>query len=313
VILAAGTVLVCLLLLAWAVPRTLAGAPWALRCPAQALLLWQAVGLAVGLLAIEVAVTLALAPAGPTHAEALSALLSGQSVPMPIWSGVALAVGVLLLLRLLTVLLSSAALTLSARRRHRRLVDLVGTRNPLLAGARVVDHDVPLAYCLPGLRPRVVVSSGVLALLRDDEVRAVLAHEAAHVDQRHDLVVLPFVALRSTFPGVAGLRTAQSEVALLVEVLADDAATRKHAPDALARALYKIGAAGVPAGGFAAGGPPAATHGRGRASSSVLLRVQRLLEPQPPLPVRTRLLVLVATLGVLALVPLGLLLPLLSG
>jgi Zn-dependent protease with chaperone function len=226
-----------------------------------------------------------------------------------VWSGVALAVGALLLLRLLTVLLSSAVLTLRARRRHRRLVDLVGTRNPLLAGARVVDHDVPLAYCLPGLRPRVVLSSGVLALLRDDEVRAVLAHEAAHVDQRHDLVVLPFVALRSTFPGVEGVRTAQREVAFLVEVLADDAATRRHAPDVLARALYKIGAAGVPEGGLAVGGPGGAEPGR--EDSSVLLRAQRLLHPQPPLPVRVRLAVLAVTLVVLALAPLGLLLPLL--
>ena len=306
-ILAAGALLVCLLLLARAVPPRLAGASWAPRCPGQALLLWQAVGLAVGLLAIELAVTLALLPAGPTHAQALSALATGAVTSMPVWSGVALAVGVLLLLRLLTVLLSSAVLTLRTRRRHRRLVDLVGTRNPLLAGARVVEHDLPLAYCLPGLRPRVVLSSGVLALLRDDEVRAVLAHEAAHVDQRHDLVVLPFVALRATFPGVRGVRTAQREVAFLVEVLADDAATRRHAPDVLARALYKIGAAGVPAGGLGAGGPDRL------ADSSVLLRARRLLHPQPPLRLRTRLLVLAVTLGVLALAPLGLLLPLLPG
>ena len=310
-ILAAGALLVCLLLLARVVPRRLAGARWALRCPGQALLLWQAVGLAVGLLAVELAVTLALSPAGPTHAEALSALAAGSVATMPVWSGVALAVAALLLLRLLTVLLSSVALTLRARGRHRRLVDLVGTRNPLLAGARVVEHDVPLAYCLPGLRPRVVLSSGVLSLLRDDEVRAVLAHEAAHVDQRHDLVVLPFVALRSTFPGVEGVRTAQREVAFLVEVLADDAATRRHAPDVLARALYKIGAAGVPEGGLAVGGPGGAGPAGGREDSSVLLRAQRLLHPQPPLPVRARLTVLVGTLVVLALAPLGLLLPLL--
>ena len=306
-ILAAGALLVCLLLLARVVPRRLAGAAWVLRCPGQALLLWQAVGLAVGLLAIEVAVTLALSPAGPTHAQALATLSGGAVGSMPVWTGVALAVGVLLLLRLLTVLLSSTAVTLRARRKQRRLVDLVGTRNPLLAGARVVDHDLPLAYCLPGLRPRVVLSSGVLALLRDEEVRAVLAHEAAHVDQRHDLVVLPFVALRSTFPGVPGVRTAQREVAFLVEVLADDAATRRHAPHVLARALYKIGASGVPAGGLGAAGPD------GRADSPVLLRAQRLLAPQPPLPVRARLLVLAVTLVVLALAPLGLLLPLLTG
>ena len=80
-----------------------------------------------------------------------------------LWAGAALAGGVLVLLRLLAVLLASAAQTQLARRRHRRLVDLVGTRNPLLPGARVVASAQPLAYCLPGLRPRVVLSSGVLA------------------------------------------------------------------------------------------------------------------------------------------------------
>ncbi len=51
-------------------------------------------------------------------------------------------------------------------------------------------------------------------------------------------LVLPFVALRSTFPGLRGVRTTQREVSFLVEVLADDAAPPRHAPDVLASALY---------------------------------------------------------------------------
>ena len=292
--------------LALVAPQRLARAGWPRRCPAAALLLWQAVGITAGLIAVEAVVTVALAPAGPTHADAVQAVLDGRA-PTRWWSLLAAAVALVLVVRLVSVFTVSAVRTLRARHRNRVLVDLVATRNPLLPGTRVVDHDLPLAYCLPGLRPRVVLSRGVLDLLREDEVRAVLAHEDAHVVQRHDLVVLPFVALRSTFPWVRGVRTAQSEVALLVEVLADDAATRRHSPDVLARALYKIGAAGVPAGGLGAGGPGS------RADSSVLLRAQRLLHPQPPLPVRARLLVLAVTLAVLALAPLGLLLPLLLG
>lgn len=298
--LAAGALLGCLLLLALAVPHRLAGAGWALRAPGLALLLWQALGLAGGLLAVLTALTLALSAAGPTHLDAARAVLTGSAGELPVWSGIAFAVGVLVLLRLLGVLLASTAHTLQARRHNRVLVDLVATRNPLLPGARVVAHEVPLAYCLPGLRPRVVLSSGVLALLREDEVRAVLAHEAAHVDQRHDLVVLPFAALRATFPRLRGVRTAVAEVALLVEVLADDRACRRHPRDVLAKALYKVGSADVPAGGLPAGG------------TSVLLRAQRLLAPPRPLRLPGRLLVVAATVAVLALPPLGLLLPLLG-
>ena len=287
-----------LLLLALVVPSRLAGASWAVRAPGLTLLLWQALGLASGLLAIEVALTVALAPAGQTHAAALGAV--GALPSLPLWSGVALAAAVLLLLRLLSVLLSSAAVTLLARRRHRALVDLVATRNPLLPGARVVEHATPLAYCVPGLRPRVVLSSGVLSVLREDEVRAVLAHESAHVEQRHDLVVLPFVALRETFPRLGPVRTAVAEVALLVEMLADDRAARRHPRDVLARALYKLSAGQVPAGGLGAGG------------DDVLLRARRLLEPPPPLPLAGRAAVVAATVVVLALPPLGLLLPLVT-
>ena len=296
---AAAVLAVCLVLLA-AVPARLAGAPWALRSPGLALLLWQGVGLAAGLVALEAAVTVALTPAGPTHAEAVSALVAGDLDEMPVWAGLSLGLAVLLLLRLLSVLLGSAAVTLRSRRDNRALVDLVATRNPLLARTRVVDTDLPLAYCLPGLRPRVVLSRGAVSLLADDELRAVLAHEEAHVDQRHDLVVLPFVALRSTFPRLRAVRTAGSEVALLVEALADDRAVRSHDRQVLARALYKVGTSGAPAGGLPAAG------------AGVLVRAQRLLEPPERLPLRLRLAAVAATVIVLLPVPLGLLLPLLT-
>lgn len=294
---AASALAACLLLVVLVAPRTLAGAGWTTRAPGLALLLWQAVGLTGGLLALEVAATVALAPAGPTHLQALQALTAGQVAVVPIWAGIALGVGVLVLLRLLSVLLGSAARTLRARHHNRVLVDLVATRHPLLSGARVVEHAVPLAYCLPGLRPRVVLSSGVLALLTDPELRAVLAHEVAHVDQRHDLVVLPFVALRETFPALPAVQTAVGEVGLLVEMLADDRAVRRHPPAALARALYKVGSAPAPSGGLAAGGP------------AVLVRAQRLLERPPALGLRGRLLVVATTAAVLALPLVGLLIP----
>lgn len=285
---AAAAVALALLLLTVLLPSRLALADWPSRAPATALALWQAVGLAGGLLAVLAAVTLALAPAGDTHVAAVRALAAGDAA-LPWWAVASGTAGVLLVARLLSVLLTSTARTLRDRRDNRVLVDLVATRNPLLAGTRVVDHDLPLAYCLPGLRPRVVLSRGVLDLLRDDEVRAVLAHETAHVEQRHDLVVLPFVALGRTFPRLRPVRTAQDEVALLVEMLADDRATRRHPREVLARALYKVGAAQVPPGGLGAGG------------DGVLLRAQRLVSPPAPLPRVARLAVIFATAGVLAL------------
>ena len=298
-LLAATALGLCLLLLATVVPDRLARATWPQRAPAYALLLWQALGLAGGLLAVETALTVALAPAG---LHSLAAGLPGTGSlgalgALPWWSYAAGLVAIMLLARLLSVLLASTVKTLSARHRNRVLVDLVATRNPLLAKTRVVDHDVPLAYCLPGLRPRVVLSRGVLDLLREDEVRAVLAHERAHIEQRHDLVVLPFVALGRAFPHLTGVRVAQQAVALLIEMLADDRAVRHHPRAVLARALYKVGTAQAPAGGL------------GAAGDGVLLRAQRLVGPPAVLGAMARTAVILATALVLALPVLGLLVP----
>jgi Zn-dependent protease with chaperone function len=295
VLLTAAALSGCLLLLVSVVPRVLAAADWPARSPACALVLWQAVGLVMGVLAIEVAITIGLAPAGATHGEALRAL---PDAALPWWSLAALALAAVLVVRLVGVLGVSTARTVRARRRNRVLVDLVATRNPLLARTRVVDHAVPVAYCLPGLRARVVVSRGVLDLLREDEVRAVLAHEAAHVEQRHDLVVLPFVALGATFPWLAGVRTAREQVALLVEMLADDRAVRRHPRTVLARALAKVGAATVPDGAL------------GATSDGVLLRAQRLVGPAVPLGLPGRLAVLGLAGLVLSVPVLGVLAPL---
>jgi len=307
---AAAGLLLCLLVAA-AVPSRLARATWPSRAPSYALVLWQALGLVLGVLAVQTALTVALAPAGETHAAAVAALVGGTAGPVPWWSWLAFAVALLLGGRLLSVLVASVVRTLRARHRHRVLVDLVTRRNPLLAGARVVDHDAPTAYCLPGLRPRVVLSRGVLDLLREDEVRAVLAHETAHVEQRHDLVVLPFVALGATFPRLEGVRAAQQQVALLVEMLADDRATRTHSPAVLARALHKVGAAQVPVGaaGVTGPGPSAAVPAQ---TDAVLRRACRLVSPPPPLSVAGRAVVVLGTAGVLLLPVLGIVGPDLS-
>jgi hypothetical protein len=90
------------------------------------------------------------------------------------------------------------------RRRHRDLVDLLGTPDapaqPSRAlqrqdGLRVLDHPTPTAYCLPGQQQRIVLSAGVLDRLGPQEIGAVLAHERAHLGARHDLVLELFTVL----------------------------------------------------------------------------------------------------------------------
>ena len=101
-----------------------------------------------------------------------------------------------------------------------------------------------MAYCLPGLRPRMVLTSATLADLSPAALAAVVAHESAHLTQRHDLVVLPFVAWQTALPFLPSSRTARAVVALLVEALADDAARALVGPQPLSEALHAVAMAG---------------------------------------------------------------------
>jgi len=149
------------------------------------------------------------------------------------------------------------------------LLDMSHESNPpqvctKASGLRILDVKQPLAYCLPGVRSRVVVSEGTLKSLSDSEIDAILTHERAHLRARHDLVLEMFTAVHAAFPRFVRSGNALDAVRLLVEMLADDAAVRAAGPTPLARALVACAAGRTPSGALAAGGP------------TTLLRVRRL-------------------------------------
>jgi Zn-dependent protease with chaperone function len=167
-------------------------------------------------------------------------------------------------------------------------------------GALVVDFPAAAAYCLPGLRSAIVISAGTLDLLDSAELAAVLAHERAHLRERHDLVLLPFVALLHGFAWSPVVRKAHRAVALLIEMHADDLARRHRPARELATALLRVGAAG---GGLA---PSGALAMDGVTNCDVSARVTRLLRPAPGLPVSMRVLIALAA-AVAIVVPVTLL------
>jgi Zn-dependent protease with chaperone function len=302
--------------------RLLAGASWARRSPAVAIAIWQALGLAWGVATVGALTGLgayglarASAPGAPsvaTAADRAGQLLfgSGQTAARSgdVLTGLRLAsltAGMGLLAILCWILAAALTAVLRARRRQRTLLGLLAHDDPKVPGALVVDHPAAAAYCVPGLRSAIVISAGALELLDQAELAAVLAHERAHLRARHDLVLLPFTALLRAFRWSATARAANQEVALLVEMLADDRARRLRPAKELATALLRVGTSGggqAPAGALAAA--PAALSG------DLAARVTRLLRPPPGLPVAW--VVLLGTLALLLIVtpPAALLLPL---
>ena len=70
------------------------------------------------------------------------------------------------------------------------------------AGTVVLDDPRPVAYCVAGRRPAIVVTSGALAVLDKSQLAAVIAHERAHLACRHYLVATFTRGLAAVFPGV---------------------------------------------------------------------------------------------------------------
>ncbi|MGW0431599.1 M56 family metallopeptidase [Micromonospora sp. NPDC003197] len=286
----AGAALACYLLV-----QILTRSTWSWRSPRVAIVSWQALGLALGLCAIGVPLSLGLIPYNLPTGSALVRLgrdLFGGELPPGLGvlqlSLVGVGFGVA------TVLLGTTARSLltalRAQRRHRDLLTLVARDDPAAPGALVLDHPSAAAYCLPGVRPRVVVSAGTLSLLDRAQLAAVLSHERAHADERHDLVLLPFTALCRALPWARWVHRAHDMVALLVEMRADDKARRLHADGPLAAALLRFATAGsriTPAGtlGIAkARISPAGTLGI--ADRDIDARVHRLLVTRRPPRIR---------------------------
>ncbi|MFI5713254.1 M56 family metallopeptidase [Kribbella sp. NPDC051620] len=253
------------LVLTGPVPAFMARASWPYRIPRAAVALWQAIALAAVLAAFGAGIALSYSTAGEPGEPRFD-----PSSPRDLAAALVLALTALVGIRLLWAVGRVAVGTRARRKRHRELVDVLATPDGLIPGLRVLAEETPLAYCLPALRgARVIVSVGALDRLNDGELRAVLAHEQAHLRARHDLVLEAFTALHMAFPRFVRSDVALDQARTLVELLADDDARRRNGPLPLARALVALAGSPAPEAGLAA------------AKSSTVLRVQRLADPAP--------------------------------
>lgn len=271
------------LLLVGPVPAVLARAAWPMRAPRAAIVLWQSIALAAVLAAFSAGIAIASRLFVPGADGRPTATITSEIEVLgwPLWTAYVLVFALTLLIggRLCLAVLEVAIATRRRRAHHRMVVDLVGKSekwgcHPRAGdGLRVLDVAQPLAYCLPGVRSRVVVSQGTLTTLTDTEITAILSHERAHLRARHDLVLEMFTAVHAAFPRFVRSGNALDAVRLLVEMLADDAAVRAAGPTPLARALVACAAGRTPAGALAAGGPTTVVRVRrlgGRGNSIAL-------------------------------------------
>lgn len=209
------------------------------------------------------------------------------SAGAPLWTtGVPVSTMLLVPLSLTVWLITSATL------RHLRSREQLRTH---LRGLTAVAHQrrlretqvwvVPTpdraVYSLPTRRARIVISQGALDALSGDQLTAVLAHERAHIEQRHHALLWALHSLRGVLGWVPLIAAAAPAVATYAEMAADDDARRASSTRALAGALLALRGPGPSP---VLGAPALALHADARHADATgtRWRARRLAAAPPP-------------------------------
>lgn len=259
--------------------KTLQAAAWPSRAPRLAILAWQSLSASVGISAALGGLILVLAhphfSGGVTWSTHLSVETFTAINGSPVRT-VASLVGLVLLAASAGRLgLCAVSVARHQRRERHRLattIDMIAVDPDPRSTTKVIDHDLPYAFCVPGPSPRVVITSALVTDLTDRQLSAVLEHEHAHLRQRHHVSLQLSQTLVSAFGRIAPfLRTAHEQTRRLVELRADDSARRTAGDISLARALAALSDAPIGSSALAA------------SAVGVEERVHRLMHAASPL------------------------------
>jgi Zn-dependent protease with chaperone function len=140
------------------------------------------------------------------------------------------------------------------RRRHREMLCIVAKADDQHPDVLVIDHPIPVAYCVPARHRPIVVSTGAKARLDASELAAVLAHERAHLRQRHHLLLFLLDLMYTLLSWLPTVRRAMAGLPTLLEMAADDVAARRCGRQVLSTALLRLSVLSGAAGALAATG-----------------------------------------------------------
>ncbi len=273
---------------------------WVSRSPRAAVVLWQSIGISAIAAGVGAGLCVTVDRYHVGFISGVRELIVGTFGGDPL-AGIGLpnALGLTLAADLFVVLIAVLGSVMfrivSARSRHRRLLNLLALSMPAHPDAELLDDPRPVAYCLPGRRPRIVVSAGTLNMLTERELAAVVEHERGHASEHHGLVMLPLAAVSDLFRWIPYARLAPRTVAELLEMAADDFAARRHDSKSLASALVRLSASG-----------PVPSCALALSSHIVPRRVHRLLGAKRTSRQTTALIGVMA--GAVAIAPLALML-----
>lgn len=171
--------------------------------------------------------------------------------------------------------------SLTASWRNNRLCRLAGSNTSVpgeSSSLLVVENDAPLLAMSGLLRPRLIISRGVLQSLSSEELSAALLHEHAHRTSRDNAKRLLLLLAPDIFPFFRPLRALDHSWARLAEWAADDEATAGDSNRAvsLAAALIQVARMG------SAPRMPYLSTSLLACDRDLSARVDRLLHPAAP-------------------------------
>jgi Zn-dependent protease with chaperone function len=175
--------------------------------------------------------------AGVAHSYQVCLVLFSRHLVAPAWLVTLGAAG--MMASVLTAGISIWWDAVRTRRLVRRLQ--AGASGKHLLGQMVVVRDEsPFAITAGFLRPKVYVSSGLLAMLDDRELEAVLQHESAHVRRRDPLRRLVGRAARRALFFLPVVHDLWDRYHAGAELAADAGAVNRVGRDPVARAFLKL-------------------------------------------------------------------------
>jgi Zn-dependent protease with chaperone function len=184
----------------------------------------------------------------PDAASGMWSFITENELPVgsSVWSLLALTGALFLTAHLVLNLIVTVAYAERERARHAQLITLLSEPMSDRPDTRLIDTPAPVAYCLPGaFKSITVLTAGLIELLDEEELRAVIEHERAHVRLRHDIVLILFTAWKVSLPWLPTARNASREIALLLEMHADDNALDHVGHGSLARAITIVSEGGA--------------------------------------------------------------------
>ncbi len=239
------------LLLAWVVLAAWPGSAWLSRrsfdrAPALGVAIWQLLSASAVIALVLAGAALAAGTDPLSHAlarvlETCELLVKAEySAPGGV-AGPVIGTSVVVLV-LARVGLAVVATVREGRRRRRAWrmgLSLVAVHDPS-ADVFVLPHPEPAAYCVPGGRGTVVITTAAVRALSPGQLRAVLDHERSHLRYHHHVVVTAASVLAQALPFLPVLDRAHHQLQRLVELMADDRAATAQGRQVVAAAIDRV-------------------------------------------------------------------------